>query len=361
MKIYNCDVCGELVYFENNQCLNCSSHLGYLPYLDYISSVEIVDQNIWKVLTPKAKGSLYKKCINYVQEKVCNWMIPIEEIDNFCLSCRLNEMIPDLSVSENRTYWHRLEIAKRRLVYSLLRLNLPIKNKLLDPEKGLAFIFMAEDKKPQIKENKKILIGHEQGRITINIAEANDLIREKMRLDMNERYRTLLGHFRHEIGHYYWFLLIENNPYLLNDFRNLFGNEQENYNLSLKKYYLNKPYNWQENYVSAYASSHPWEDWAETWSHYFHMYDTLETAFSWGLSMKYKRGNFLNIINLDPAQLYTIEDMKHQWAYLSCVMNSLNRSMGLKDAYPFVLTSAVMNKLQFIQRVILSNPSYGGN
>lgn len=354
MKIYNCNVCDELLYFENTQCLTCGSLLGYLPVFDTMSSLEAIDGSIWKALAPEGQGGIYRKCHNYKEENVCNWMIPIDDTNAFCLSCRLDEIIPDLSISENREYWRRLEEAKRRLVYSLLRLGLPLRNKLEDPENGLGFAFLAEDKKPRIKESRKVITGHAQGKITINIAEANDAIREKMRLNLNERYRTLLGHFRHEIGHYYWFLLIGSNSDLLSQFRDVFGNEQENYNQALKSYYSEgASSDWQRQFVSAYASSHPWEDWAESWAHYLHMFDTLETARAWGLTVRFKKGNEQRAIHLE-HNILSFEEMRNQWIYLSCTLNSLNRSMGMKDVYPFVWSESAIEKLRFIQQVIIT-------
>ena len=354
MKLYNCDVCAQLIYFENTLCLHCNSELGYLPVIDNMSSLENVDGSLWRALAPRAQGHHYRKCQNYIIQKTCNWMIPAEDHNSFCLSCRLNEIIPDLSMAENREYWSRLEIAKRRLVYSLLRLGLPVRNKAEDPQKGLSFYFLAETKGPQIRETKKVITGHEQGKITINIAEANDAVREKMRLNMNERYRTLLGHFRHEIGHYYWFLIVENDHRMLSDFRTLFGDETENYTSALRRHYANGPHSdWQKYFVSAYASSHPWEDWAESWAHYLHMFDTLETGQAWGLNIKSNKVSTENTMNLEHYP-QTFEEMRDQWIHLSSALNSLNRSMGMKDVYPFIWSESVIEKLRFIQNVIIS-------
>ena len=353
MKIFSCDVCGHQIYFENTLCVNCKSPLGYLPVLDGMSSLKETDGRVFKALAPKAKGNLYKKCRNFQQENVCNWMVPADDPIEFCLSCRLNEIIPDLSVAENRTYWHQLEMAKRRLVFSLLHLNLPLKNKKENPQKGLAFVFKADEDMAADEESTKVIIGHERGTITINIAEANDAIREKMRLDMNEDYRTLLGHFRHEIGHYYWFLLIDGNPRLLARFREVFGNEQEDYPKALNQYYSQGPKpDWAGRYICAYASAHPWEDWAESWAHYLHMFDALETAHNWGLIIKYKSGKELNLIQFK-EMLHDFEAMKNQWGYLCAALNSLNRSMGMRDVYPFVWTEAIIKKLRFIHQVIV--------
>ena len=352
MKLYNCDVCGHQIYFENSLCLSCGSQLGYLPGDDHMGSLEAIDGVWWKALSPKVYGAHYRKCQNYHQENVCNWMIPKDDPYEFCLSCRLNEMIPDLSVPENREYWRRIEMAKRRLVYTLLRFRLPLMNKKENPENGLAFVFLADDKPPEELETKKVFIGHFQGRITINIAEANDAIREKTRLELNEEYRTLLGHFRHEIGHYYWFLLVKDNEELLLEFRKLFGDESRDYEQALKLYYANGPApDWPQRFVCAYASAHPWEDWAESWAHYFHMFDALETAQALGLTVKFKEANAFKIINMED-QWQTFDTMKSQWGYLCAALNSLNRSMGMKDVYPFVLPDIGMEKLRFIHKVI---------
>lgn len=366
MKIYNCDVCGELIYFENSQCLNCGSELGYLPIKDNMSSIEFQKDNVYKALAPSANGALFKKCSNYIYENVCNWMIPIEDPENQCISCRLNLKLPDLRIFENREYWHRLEIAKRRLIYSLLRLGLPIKGKKSEKDSGLAFAFLKDGiLSPAIgggsrlpsgstKETEKVMTGHSRGLITINLAEANDAYRERTRLNMNERYRTLLGHFRHEVGHYYWSELIEKNQELLSEFREVFGDERLNYNKALKKYYKEGPIlNWRNSFVSSYATSHPWEDWAESWAHYLHMHESLETAKSWGLTVSFNKGNNTNIVNMN-SYSWSFEEMRHQWVYLSIALNSLNRSMGMADVYPFVLSEPAINKMRFVQKVIFS-------
>lgn len=353
MKVFNCDTCGELIYFENHQCLSCFSTLGYLPEINQLSSLQAIpDSHLWRSMSPSSGGQSYRKCRNYEFNHVCNWMIPEGDPEEFCLSCRLNEIIPDLSVQENILYWHKLEKAKRRLIYSILRLELPLKNKQDDSHHGLAFRFLANDQSPLMLETNNVMISHEQGRITINIAEANDIVRENMRLHMNERYRTLLGHFRHEIGHYYWYVLVEKHTELLFEFQSLFGNENEPYDQALQNYYQTGPKpHWQQSFISAYASSHPWEDWAETFAHYLHMYDTLETARSWGISTEFNKQNRHQKINLSKPAAH-FDEMKEHWIYLSSALNSLNRSMGMADIYPFVWSHPVIEKLRFVQKVM---------
>lgn len=352
MKIYNCNVCGELVYFENSMCLNCNSELGYIPELDEMTVITVAGDNLYKSSSALSGNSLFKKCSNYQYENVCNWMVNEADPQSQCISCRLNLMLPDLGIHENRIYWHKLEQAKRRLVYSLLRLNLPLVGKNVNRKEGLGFAFLKDDTWSSFRETKKVMTGHSEGLITINLAEANDAVREKVRLKMNERYRTLLGHFRHEIGHYYWSRLIEKNKELLSRFRELFGDERQNYNKSLNQYYKTGPApGWQSVFVSAYASSHPWEDWAESWAHYMHMVESLETARSWGLSVKYKKGLQQSEVDMNSSG-ESFSDMLNQWIYLGIALNSLNRSMGMADVYPFILSPSSIGKMEFVHNVI---------
>jgi hypothetical protein len=358
MKTFNC-VCGELIFFENVSCVVCGRELGFLPDVLSLSSLEPVEEGLFKASNSQGAAKVYKKCQNYAQESVCNWMMPVAREESgpkdetFCASCRLNQTIPDLSRERNRWLWLRMETAKRRLVYSLLSFKLPLAGKQDDPEKGLAFAFLEDQAKPD-GSVEKVMTGHADGLITLNIAEADDSVREKIRHEMGEPLRTLLGHFRHEIGHYYWDRLVLGSKFI-DRFRELFGNEQDDYDQALKRYYANgAPADWQENYISAYATAHPWEDWAETWAHFVHIQDTLEVANDFGLVGK--------AVRLDPktagrkpwlaSQQLTFEGIIGAWAELSIALNSMNRAMGLPDTYPFVLSPAIINKLRFIFEVI---------
>jgi hypothetical protein len=174
---------------------------------------------------------------------------------------------------------------------------------------------------------------------------------------MNEGYRTVLGHFRHEVGHYYWDRLIGETG-RLEEFRQLFGDERQDYDAALKRHYRQgPPAGWNMQYISAYATMHPWEDWAETWAHFLHIIDTLETAYAFG--MKVQPGiaeDYAGIqaeMNTDPHTIENFRQIMSQWLPLSFAMNSLNRSMGLNDPYPFVIRPVVMKKLGFIHQVCL--------
>jgi hypothetical protein len=278
---------------------------------------------------------------------------PGQKTDPFCVSCRLNQTIPDLSRRQNHDLWARMELAKRRLIYSMLNLNLPVANKVDEPRRGLAFAFLEDAVQPDGRVSK-ILTGHEDGLITLNIAEADDAVREKIRISMGEPLRTLLGHFRHEIGHYYWDRLILGTNYL-NEFRDLFGNEQANYQDALNRYYSSgAPANWQDNYISAYATAHPWEDWAESWAHFMHIQDTLETANEFGLVGKSicLYPNDLASKSSRSSEQTAFKEIIGAWTDLTIALNAVNRSMGLHDTYPFVISTAAANKLSFISDVV---------
>jgi hypothetical protein len=359
MKTFNC-VCGELTFFENVTCVVCGRELGFLQDALTLSSLEPAENGLFKAMGSKDGKLLYKKCQNYAKESVCNWMIPVgtssgEKEDSFCVSCRLNQTIPDLSREQNHHLWLRMESAKRRLVYSLLHFKLPVAGKVADPQQGLAFAFLENQTNPDGSVSN-VLTGHEDGLITLNIAEADDSVREKIRASMGEPIRTLLGHFRHEIGHYYWDRLVRGSKFI-DTFRTLFGNEEADYGEALKKYYATgAPANWQDNYISAYATSHPWEDWAESWAHFMHVQDTLEMANDFALVGK--------SVRLDPnaaarklrssGEQITFEGIIQEWSDLTIALNCINRCMGISDVYPFVLSSASIKKLGFIFEVISS-------
>ncbi len=354
MKIYRCQACDQWVYFENTQCTNCGATLGFLVDHLILNALEPADDDLWRPLAPEAEGSLYRMCKNYSGEQVCNWMIPEHSSATFCDACRLNQTIPDLSVAGNKSLWQKLETSKRRLVYSLLRLGLPLVNKQQDPDTGLAFAFLA-DPNPQFAESTQTMTGHAQGLITINIAEADDAYREYMRQAMAEHYRTPLGHFRHESGHYYWYLLAHR-PDWLASFRQVFGDERKDYASAMRQNYEQTPsVDWQPRFVSAYAAAHPWEDWAETWAHYLHIIDALETAWVFHLRVS-PGGNrddrMVSEPDFDPYRAGALDQVIAHWLPLTYAVNSLNRSMGKPDLYPFVLAPAVLSKLDFVHRTI---------
>lgn len=348
MKTFHCDKCNQQVFFENTFCFSCNSTLGYVPEQKTISAFEPNADGTWGSLNAAIAGAVFKKCRNYAQQSVCNWMLNANDTEDLCASCQLTEVIPNLTSDKNQLLWQRLESAKRRLLYSLWSLQLEPISKKQDQENGLQFLFLEDG-----AGTEKVMTGHDNGVITINIEEADAVERERHRDQMGEPYRTLLGHFRHESGHYYFDRLIANTNWLA-PFRNLFGDERSDYSESLKRHYAEGARSdWEQVFVSAYASSHPWEDWAETWAHYLHMIDTLETAQACGLLLA-PRKTAEPQFNTDQAtlQIGDFDKTMNDWFALSYVLNSLNRSVGMPDPYPFKLAPAVHQKLGFVHQVV---------
>ena len=344
MRVFSCDACGQTLFFENNGCERCGHELGFLPRTMSLLALER-DGEVLQDLNGETR---YAYCANAAQG-VCNWLVATP--GELCTACRHNQTIPDLSVDENLRSWWALEIAKHRLFYTLLRLKLPLRDLAEDPVHGLAFDFLADPPGP----GPRILTGHDEGLITINLAEADDAMRERLRAEMGEPYRTLLGHFRHEVGHYYWNELVRDGG-RLEDCRMMFGDDERDYGEALQQHYeQGPPAGWEENYVSAYATMHPWEDFAETWAHYLHIIDTLETASAFGLRIHPHRTEeeiLHTDIDFDPYRVETIETLIDAWLPLTFAMNALNRSMGHTDMYPFVLSEPVIQKLGFIHNLI---------
>ncbi|MFD1315121.1 zinc-binding metallopeptidase family protein [Namhaeicola litoreus] len=343
MKIFQCGHCHHPLFFESHFCENCGHLSGYRDsdrkMLTFNSTGEF--------LISDREGIAYKYCKNYGYG-VCNWLLELEDTHDYCSACQLNRTIPNLSDLKNFPKWKNLEIAKHRLIYQLQKLGLLLPSKLRD-EKGLCFDFIAK------QNNPKIMTGHANGVITILLKEADSVLREQMRMLMLEPYRTLIGHLRHEVGHYFWDRLVYSNDIILQSFRELFGDERQNYSESLKTYYKQgAPANWQMSYISKYATSHPWEDWAETWAHYLHIMDMVETAHFFGLHMDPTDvlKDMKSKASLDPYELKDFNEIIRTCVPLSFAVNSINRSMGIPDVYPFVITQPVVKKMNFIHDLL---------
>jgi len=279
-------------------------------------------------------------CRNSADYDVCNWLVT-EANESYCISCRLNHTIPNLMLPKRRRWWKSMEYAKRRLIYSLLSLGLPVLGKK-DDVAGLAFEFI-EDKRsnPRVFE-EHVNTGHNNGLITINVTEADHVSRAISRQFTGELYRTLLGHFRHESGHYYFNQLVCGDD-IIARFRELFGDERRDYAAALEYYYANKATMARDPHaISHYAQSHPLEDWAEVWAHYLHMVDTMDTAGEYNMQQ-------------GATHFDDIDEMLIKWSELTMVMNALNRSMGLEDAYPFFLSELTKAKLRFVHGLIYPN------
>jgi len=324
--------------------MRCGRALAYVPELADLVSLDRAEGDLWT--SPRA-GKRLRLCGNYVGHDVCNVAVAEGDPNALCRACRLTRTIPNLSRPENQRLWYDLEVAKRRLVYTLDELGLPLRNRAEDPQHGLAFEFL-----------EGATTGHKDGVITMNLAEADPAERVRRRQQLGEPYRTLLGHFRHEIGHYYWDELIRGGS-RLEPFRALFGDERADYDAALHRHYQGAPAGWQDGYVSAYATMHPWEDWAETWAHYLHMTDTLETAAACGISLTPVRADEPTLESVpDPTKrAVSFERMLESWGAITYVLNNLNRGLGNDDAYPLSLSPPSIAKLRFVHETVAGRQS----
>jgi hypothetical protein len=333
MRDFVCPKCGQRLAFENSTCLSCGSAVGFS--LDEMMLLVIEDGRHAGFVDENE----YQLCAN-LHLAECNWLVPVEPIRRLCTSCALTRTRPDDTDTAAMAAFAVAERAKRRLVVELVELKLPIVGRDEDPDYGLAFDLLSS-------EHEQVLTGHDNGVITLNLAEGDDMHREQLRVEMEEPYRTLLGHFRHEIGHYYFYRLIDTSPDYLVRFRELFGDPDADYQEALDRHYRDgAPPGWQERFVSSYASMHPAEDWAETFAHYLHIRDALDTSAAGGFA---PAAATLERRVLGPSAFPKIVEM---WLPLSWSLNMVNRSMGRDDLYPFVLPVAVLEKMQFIHTVI---------
>lgn len=355
MKTFDCDHCGQPLFFENVRCLRCGSALAFLPDRLVLSAIEPTQDGdgLWRRRGGQqrsAGGRTYRLCRNSVEHQACNFAVPADDPNPYCVSCRQTRTLPDLSVPRNRDRWYRIEVAKRRLFYTLARLGLVAVEPPGGQRDGPVFEFLAD------LPGQQVLTGHCEGVITLNVAEADDAERVARRIALHEPYRTLLGHLRHESGHYYWDRLILEGG-RTDDFRAMFGDERADYGQALDAYYAagGAAAGWQERHVSAYATSHPWEDWAETWAHYLHMVDLLETASSYGtkLAAPGKAAQDAEAVTNPFGDDSTDFDrLVEQWVPLTLLLNSMNRSLGQEDAYPFALSGPALEKLRFVHDLI---------
>jgi hypothetical protein len=351
MKLFTCSSCHEIVYFENSQCTHCGHALAYVAESSELTALvpaEGAPVGTFVALAPALKKGRVRLCGNQLDHGACNWAMPESDTHRFCRSCRLNEIIPNLSDPKDNAAWLKIEDAKRRLVYQLLVLGLPVEPRNEQP-RGLAFAF-----KKDLPGEEKVMIGQESGLITLNTAEADSPFREKTRESLGESYRTLLGHFRHEIGHYYCERIVLGSPFEP-AFRELFGDERASYDDAVAKHYREgAPADWPKSYISSYATMHPHEDWAESWAHYLHMVDTLETARSFGMALRSNvaKGEQKVEVATKSVDFDNFDELSRAWVPLTIALNSLNRSMGLRDLYPFVLPELALKKIRFVHEVV---------
>ncbi len=339
MRTFRCDECGNTLFFENDTCLKCGRKVGFRADELTMTTVE------------RARDGGIAPCRNWTDLDACNWYSTGDTAEGtgYCPSCSTSEVVPDLGDPQRLALWTETERAKRRLVYTLLELGLPLRPSA--DKHGLRFRLLADERVDthdvDPPAHGAVVIGHDEGQLTMNVVEADDALREAMRKRLDEPYRTMLGHLRHEVGHYYWYRLVEGTE-LSENFRALFGDERADYAAALAAHYeRGSTDGWQESFVSSYASAHPWEDFAETWAHYTHIVDTLETANDARLGLDSRTIS----APLPLAAARPFSEMLADWLPLTVALNQLNRSMGMRDAYPFTLTNRVVDKLAFVDRI----------
>ena len=341
MQAFHCGTCGKDVYFENSICLNCNAELGFDPAELSIATVQPDPSGSALLAGTGASAKPVRRCANAVHA-ACNWLLDPDDPGPLCRACSLNRTIPDLGNPDLLAEWRAVESAKKRLIYSLLRLGLPFEGS--GDVAPLTFDVMQDAS-----------TGHLDGVVTIDVAEADAVERERRREQLDEPYRSLLGHLRHESAHYYWPIVVEPTG-LLEEFRALFGDERLDYGQALANYHANGPADdWQTRCVSAYATAHPWEDWAETWAHYLHILDTVDTAEAAGIEPRSKglaEGSAWPYGRTDVYRGVTIEALMERWVPLASALNDLTRSMGHRDFYPFVTAAPTLSKFDFVSRAI---------
>jgi hypothetical protein len=318
VKFFQCPSCRHPVSFEHVACANCSTELAFDS-----SRIEMT------------KLAPHQACRN--REIIgCNWCV--EGADWYCGSCRLTRTIPNLGSTRNIMLWRRMEEAKRRLLYDLGRLRLPLASRTGE---ALAFDILSDEVSP-------IVTGHLSGLITLNLAEADDVEREARRVAFREPYRTLLGHFRHEIGHFYWDLLVNGTTFQA-PFKLIFGDQAQDYQAAINSYYSRADRSYDRSgFISEYATSHPWEDWAETFAHFLHIVSTLDSLAGLPLALDERARQTLT----DPYLESDFEALLALWMPLARSINELNRSLGMSDAYPFDISPAVKGKLHLVHMAI---------
>ncbi|ARR52174.1 hypothetical protein HY78_01210 [Rhizorhabdus wittichii DC-6] len=353
MAPYPCPNCKRLLHFEARVCPSCAFTLGYDPASD--GFLFLGDgATTWRDVDGKPRDVAV--CANNDAHGVCNWLVGTGEGTPYCRACRHNRTIPDLSVPSVPPRWARIEEAKRRMFHTLIKLGLPLETKAeeVDRIQGLAFDFLY-DPSAEEQGDARITTGHDGGVITLNLIEADDAERERMRRAMGEPYRTLLGHFRHEVGHHYWARLVATDPAELAAFRSIFGDETIDYGQALQDHYgPNGGKVWTDDYVSFYATAHPWEDFAETFAQYLHMVDTLATVGGFAMQMAPFPGPESHpgaAVDFDPYGA-TTDRLAAQMGPWSFALNTVNRSMGQPDLYPFRLSPAITAKIDYVNRLV---------
>jgi hypothetical protein len=331
MRLFVCPVCQQQIYFDNTVCLNCGSEIAFAP--DRLQMVAL-----------GGAGGAHRTCVQRQTAEACNWAIEAHDPIERCRSCRLTGALSAVGADALRA---RAEAAKRQVLYTLLQLGVPFAAKLgEDDRQGLRFVWALPG-----QSASSLLTGHHNGTIVLNLNEADDAHREATRVSFGEPQRTVLGHLRHELAHYFFQRFIEGRPEIAS-FRDSFGDERSDYATALQRHYeRGAAADWQQHFVSAYASAHPWEDWAETCAHYLLMVEAVDTAAAWGLQLAPAGG--MRVPLGETAATAPVERLViDHWLPMARFLNAMSRSLGLADSYPYLLPPPVLGKLRFVQNIL---------
>lgn len=342
MSTPRCPNCSSFAFLDWQRCAHCGAELGYrFPTLSFL---------VGHPEGVQADGETWRFCSN--RPWGCNWLVADGEESGRCFSCRLSRTLPDRADTIAWEKLHDTGIAKRRLLVQLAELGLPI-TPYYERDGGLGFDLLSS------YSGTRVMIGHANGIITLDLAETLDAHREALRVRLGEPYRTMLGHFRHEIGHYYQGVL-QTTDAQWDACRALFGDERASYQDAISRHYREgAPANWAESFISEYATMHPWEDFAECFAHYLHITGTLATAAAAGVVLDSTRVTGIvdhDIVPLADYRGHGFERILEDWRWLSLMFNRVNRSMGQRDLYPFELTAPVVEKLAYVHALIASAP-----
>src|SRR3984885_2949148 len=339
MRAFRCANCGHAVPFEAQECPTCAVAVGY--HLPSRRMVCVRSQTL------TMDGRRWVRCAHW--ERGCNWLAAADSAAGCCFADSFVRQGPAPDDTEAMAELGSTLKELRRLIFELIDLGLPVRPYYADSQ-GLAFDLLSSK-----TLGRPVTIGHSNGVITIDLAESLELYRECLRIKLHEPYRTMLGHFRHEVGHYYEMLLVQNTA-LIDDARTIFGDDRQDYPAALQQHYQGQaPTDWQPDFISEYATAHPWEDFAETWAHYLHITGTFATIADSGLVVEADRVNWDLPANIDARESYadaTVEDIVTDWCVLSGELNRVNNSMGRDDLYPFTIFPHVVAKLGFIHQVV---------
>jgi hypothetical protein len=342
MRPFRCSVCEQLLFFDNSVCLQCGSTLGFVADERDLVPLRPVDGVLERVDGSRRR---YRHCANALVAR-CNWVLAADDDDALCRSCRLTSVRPNDNEVEAIAAFADAEAAKRRLLDQLTGLGLPVIDRTVDEARGVAFELLSS-------RGQNVTTGHEAGVITLDLSESDAAHREFVRQQLGEPYRTVLGHLRHEIAHYYWPLLVVDGC-RVDEFRALFGDERSSYEDALAQHYSQgAAQDWSGTHVSQYATMHPWEDWAETFAHYLHIDDGLDTAAAFGLAASEPVVSAARQAQPRSSSELSVGPRVQSWLSLTLALNAMSRSIGQGDLYPFVLSPTVVEKLDFVHRAVI--------